>query len=103
MSDSLLPHEYIIKRLRELQPQHSIIYFTGFLDEERNRSPFGPASVIATVAYDLMKRGLVHLTQKRVSPPRELNGLVNWNEGTGQGFTYIATGATPKKKPIRWT
>ena len=106
MSDSLTTPEYTIKRLRELQPTQSMIYFTGFLEEERLNNPNGPANAVANVAYGLMERGLVHLIQKRISPPVTQTGLVSWSKGTGKGFNYIAIGATPPKQPRlprRWT
>ena len=99
MSDSLTAPEYIIKRLRELQPAQSMTYFTGFLEEERLNNPNGSANTIANVAYGLMERGLIHLIQKRVSLPVTHDGLVNWSKGTGKGFHYIAIGATPPKQP----
>jgi hypothetical protein len=103
MSDSLTTPEYTIKRLRELQPMQSMVYFTGFLEEERLSNPNGPANTIANVAYGLMERGLIHLTQKRISPPITQNGLVSWSKGTGKGFHYIAIGATRKKQAMRWS
>ena len=101
---SALPPEYIIKRLRELGPSERIIYFSGFLEEERVRNPDSPATAIAFVAYGLMERGLIHLTQKRISAPRILTGEISWSKGVGAGFHYIATGALPKRKlRVRWT
>jgi hypothetical protein len=95
--------EYIIKRLRELEPMQSVIYFTGFLEEERLNNPNGPANIIANIAYGLMERGLILLTQKRISAPVTQTGLVSWSKGTGKGFHYIAIGATPKKQIMRWS
>ena len=106
MPDSLTAPEYIIKRLRELEPSQSMVYFTGFLEEERLLDPTGPASAIANVAYGLMERGLVHLTQKRISQPITSNGIISWSKGSGKGFVYIATGALPKKQIrqlMRWS
>ena len=103
MPDSPIEHEYTIARLRTLRPKESMIYFTGFLEEERMNNPTGAANAIANVAYGLMERGLIHLTQKRISPPITSNGLVSWSKGAGDGFNYIAIGATPKKQPMRWS
>ena len=100
MNFTLAPHEYTIKRLRELQPMERMIYFTGYLEVERLRDPNGAANIIATAAYSLMEKGFILLTQKRISPPINRYGLVSWSDGMGSGFTYIATGVTPKKR--RW-
>lgn len=103
MPEAMTSHEYILHRLRQISPKESIIYFTGFLEEERLRNPNGSANTIATLAYSLHERGVVHLTQRRLSQPITKFGQIGWVSGTGSGFNYIATGATPKKQPMRWT
>jgi hypothetical protein len=99
----LSEHDYTIKRLRELGPGEKLVYFTGFLEEERLRHPNGMANTIAIVAYSLMEQGKIILTQKRVSPPINRVGNVSWDHGVGSGFSYIAIGAIPKKKYGNWS
>ena len=82
-----------------------MIYFSGFLEEERVTNPDGPVNAIANIAYGLMEGGLIHLTQRRIGPPRISTGEINWSRGIGKGFHYIATGALPKKRLrlVRWS
>lgn len=84
----------LVQALHTLQPGRPIIYFVGFLDSARcgNQS----ISVAAMVAWDLAKKGRVHLTQRRLGLPRK-EGAVDWCAGVGPGFEYIATGATREK------
>jgi elongation factor P hydroxylase len=76
-------------------------YFTGYLDLERMYAPKSETCQVADFAYSLMQEGKVHLTQRRMSPPVAHNKEINWVWGIGQGFEYIATGATPRPKPAR--
>ena len=99
----LSEHDYTIKRLRELGPAQKLIYFTGFLEEERLKHPNGPINAIAVTAYSLMEQGKILLTQKRISPPINRVGNVSWETGMGSGFTYIATGVIPKRKYGNWS
>lgn len=96
----LEPHEYVIKRLHELQPAEKYIYFTGFLEEVRLNDR--NVNAIASTAYHLMERGLIILTQKRISLPISYTGTVSWTLGTGKGFSYIAIGTIPKRKKVNW-
>ena len=98
----LSEYDYTIKRLRELGPAQKLVYFTGFLEEERMKNPQGPINAIAVVAYSLMEQGKIILTQKRISPPLNRVGNVSWDMGMGSGFNYIATGAIPKRKYGDW-
>ena len=105
MSDpsTLLPHEIVIRRLKNLGPYDTFVYFRGFLEEERVKNPQGPAEAVGSAAHDLMANGVIHLTQRRISPPQTDIGTVDWRHGSGRGFEYIATGAVPPKKPMRWS
>ena len=92
--------EESIRRLRHLAPGEQYIYFVGFLDEDRARNPRGPSNQIAQIAYELMEEGRLILVQRRISIPMHL-GVVDWKNGHGGGFEYIAVGSTPHQKKVR--
>ncbi len=89
--------EQLSLHLRSLGPGQKLTYFIGFLDSERFERPKGPASQTASVAYDLYLQGFIHLVQRRLSKPFS-RGQVDWRNGLGQGFEYIAIGAREVKK-----
>lgn len=91
-----------IQKLRTIQPGESFVYFTGFLDKERERNPRGEAAQIANLAYDLFIEKKVCLTQRRLGLPIRKDGAIDWHLGHGEGFEYIATGALPPKPKERW-
>lgn len=95
------PHEVAMKQLMQLRPGDKYVYFTGCLDLERMYNGKSEICQIADLAYNLMLEGRLHLTQKRLSPPKVHNKEINWIWGIGQGFEYIATGAVPRPKPAR--
>lgn len=94
-------HAVTFNRLWNIQPSEQIIYYVGFLDSDRDLLPLESAlHKIANLAYQLMKEGRLHLTQRRITPPALHTGVIDWHRGVGQGFEYIATGAHPKKEKM---
>jgi len=47
---------------------------------------------VARLAYKLYTEGKITLTQRRLGPPTMASGEINWDQGIGPGFEYIATG-----------
>lgn len=84
--------ESIIRRLNRIKPGEAIIYFVGYLDFTRYCDPLGSANSIAIAAYSLYQAKKVHLFQRRLSVPVNRNGAIDWREGRGNGFEYIALG-----------
>lgn len=84
-------YEEIALRLRAITPGQRIVYFTGFLDSERLERPRGAAAEVATLAIELYRLGRVTLTQRRLGPPL-FRSNVDWRNGHGPGFDYIAIG-----------
>jgi len=79
----------VIPAIRELKKGEKVVYHTGFLDSDRG---VPNVRVIATEVFERARVGLIHLTQRRLGPPIS-NGQVDWRNGVGPGFEYIATGA----------
>jgi hypothetical protein len=71
--------------LRSLRRGEKLVYASGVDLYERK------AARIATVAMELYKAGAVTLVQKRLGPPMKF-GKINWHNGVGPGFAYIAIG-----------
>jgi hypothetical protein len=86
--------EYLIKRLRELQPRERMIYHTGFLESARMEDP--NIDAVAATAYTLMEHEQVVLVQERLGPPVTDYGMIDWERGMGHGFKYMAIGCIPK-------
>ena len=95
---TIVTSDYLTKKLRDLRPGESLIYFVGYLDSERLYNPGSQNARVSDVAYDLCKEGKVCLTQCRVGPPISNGGMIDWKNGLGGGFKYIATGRQPKVK-----
>ncbi len=93
----LSSHKSIIDALNNIRPGQKIVYFKGHLDAERFVFPRGPAQIVAEAALRLAIEGKLYLTQKRLSPPILPDGTVDRTLGIGDGFDYIATGASTKR------
>jgi hypothetical protein len=76
----------VIPALQNLKRGEKLVYHRGFLD----RAPHG-VTEIASAAGELSDAGKVTLTQRRLGPPM-FRGEVDWHDGVGPGFEYIATG-----------
>ena len=92
------PLDFAIKALKNLQPGETYIYFTGFLESERLNNPLGENSRLADFAYSLMEDGKITLLQQRLTFPVNRLGKVDWREGIGRGFHYIAVGVQQKNR-----
>jgi hypothetical protein len=79
----------VIPAVRELRKGEKVVYHTGFLDSDRG---IPNVRIIATEVFERARAGLVLLTQRRLGPPI-FKGEVDWRNGVGPGFEYIATGA----------
>ena len=93
--------QQLIIELDRLRPGEQVVYFTGFLDFERQKNPTPEEVRVANIAYALSQQRKVVLTQRRLGPP-VYHGMVDWRVGVGCGFEYIATGALPPKAK-EWT
>lgn len=73
----------IALQLENLAPGIRMIYHRGFLED----AEIG----VAAAALNAFNRGKVHLFQSRLGPPKR-NGKVDWENGIGPGFQYMAVG-----------
>lgn len=87
--------EEIIYRLKALTPGERVTYYIGDLCKMHARTG---SHLTARLAWDLHEEGRVHLLQRRLSPPRNHLGAVDWHSGHGSGFEYIAIGKSRKSK-----
>ena len=90
----------LIRRLTSLQPGESLVYHSGKLEpgiDFPKDNHDGRLLSVAAIALQLAQSGRVHLTQRRLGPPIK-DGVVDWRNGYGPGFEYIATGAAPREK-----
>lgn len=83
--------------LRSLQPGESVVYYEGFLQDDRdatggNRHPqHVDINMLGNEAYDGYLKGELELTQRRLGPPiSKKTGEID-KYGIGPGFAYIAT------------
>ena len=89
--------ELIRAQLLAIEPGQSIIYYVG--DLASRRATYGSVDS-AILASELASRGRVHLFQRRLGPPRDYTGKINWGGGHGPGFEYIAVGRpAPSRAP----
>jgi len=92
-----MQNETVMEALLTIRPGQKVVYFVGHLDMERNGNP--GAIKAAVMAGQMARKGRVHLTQRRLGLPTK-DGMVDWHNGIGPGFEYIATGAIREES---WT
>jgi hypothetical protein len=88
-------------KLYALLPGERYVYFKGHLSFTRETNPHGTVAAISYLAYRLWQDGRVLLTQRRMGDPIKTAGYIDWKQGVGMGFEYIATGATPPKQRMK--
>lgn len=92
----MLTSSAIIDRLHTLSPGDLVVYYEGNL--AAGMAVVGSAET-AAVAMRLYEKGRVHLLQRRLSPPMNHLGMIDWHGGHGKGFQYLAIGAYRNRTP----
>jgi hypothetical protein len=70
--------------LQNIEPRETVVYHRGLT--------LG-LSILGHAAYRMYEKGELMLTQKRLSPPLNAQGDIDWRNGVSKdGFEYRATG-----------